>query len=142
MNVTRWSPEEKAALVRMAAQGRTAKETGFALGFTRNAVLGMARRMGVAFQMTNEKQARAIERRMMSLRRTGKRGRGRRFTDRQIAYALAAKLAGLKAYQAAELIGASQQAVYHWLKIPELKHQGHMLFIRARTDAARRTVTS
>jgi hypothetical protein len=48
MNVSIWTPEQQAVLVEMAAARAKVADIASALGFTRNAVIGRARRTGVA----------------------------------------------------------------------------------------------
>ncbi len=52
-----WTPEQHAALVRMAAAGLTGSEIAKALGVTRNAVMGRAHRTGVVLPMDERKAA-------------------------------------------------------------------------------------
>lgn len=151
-----WPSERHDRLLLLVDAGLTAREIGLQLGLTRNAILGYAHRKGIILPMTPEKRAacRVAPKRVdASHPRKGSkfppghpafRSRpfgARAFSDDQIAVAIAARLAGASRPKASALIGAKQQIMCKWERIPELAAMGRELFERAKADAAVRLAT-
>lgn len=72
MRETFWTPERQAIVRRGYAKGRRAQELAEALGTTKNAVIGCARRLGLSG--THPNGAEAIQERAYGLARTMRYG--------------------------------------------------------------------